>query len=119
LKTVTVVSKVALIVLCFVVVVGCAADAVQLTPQGSKVEISTRDPNPGLREIGPISATHGFGCGRMGTQGNFEGAYNLLKNRAAELGATHVQIMTQTEPHFEGQCYDNNYTIRGRAFTNK
>jgi hypothetical protein len=108
---------IAVLVVSMFVLVGCAATLVQLSEQGSKVEVGKRDPDPGMEEIGPVSATHGDGCGAFGTRGTYEGAYTLLKNEAARLGADFVQILTLTEPyHRNPNCFDNRFVIRGIAY---
>lgn len=35
------------------------------------------------------------------------------------MGADYVQIYTITEPHLEGGCFDNVYSIKGEAFRYK
>jgi len=40
----------------------------------------------------------------------------MLRNKAAEKGANYVQLMTLTEPHSTGNCYDNEFIIRGVAY---
>lgn len=98
---------------------GCAATRPPLTlsEQGSKVEVGKHDPSPNMEEIGPVSATHGDGCGGFGTRGTYEGAYTLLKNEAARMGADYVQILTLSEPYLRNpNCFDNRFVIRGIAY---
>ena len=105
------------IVIFCLLIIGCAHNQlIVLTSSGSKVEVGKRDPDPGLEEVGPIAVSSGRGCGRMGVLGTYEASYYLLKNRAAELGMTYVQIMDMVEPHDGQICYDNKFTIRGRGF---
>jgi hypothetical protein len=96
---------------------GCIeADLPQLTTAGQAVATGKSDPAPGTRDLGPIEASNGSGCGAFGTKGTFEGAMIDLKNRAATLGANYVQIFTLTEPHHGGGCYVDAFVIRGLAF---
>lgn len=38
------------------------------------------------------------GCGLYGARGDLEGAYTILRNKAAQLGADYVQVLRITEP---------------------
>jgi hypothetical protein len=96
--------------------IACAAENVALTKGGEHVVARKSDAPPGAKEIGPIEATHGNGCGGFGALGNFEGALAMLRNRAAEMGANYVTIMTMTEPYGDGQCRHNEFAIRGIAY---
>jgi hypothetical protein len=103
---------------CFLTVaVGCAtADVPELAAGGQRLRTGKSDPDPGMRELGPIEAINGSGCGGFGAKGTYEGALNELKNRGAAMGADYVQIFTMTEPHRTASCYDDEFTIRGMAF---
>ncbi len=99
--------------------IGCggAARAVQMTPQAQSVQTGTDDPPPGMREIGPVEAVHGHGCGSHGREGQYESAYAELRNTAASRGATYVKIVQMIEPHSENpRCYDQRFIIRGLAY---
>lgn len=83
----------------------------------TEVRVGTLEPGYSFEELGPISATHGRGCGLYGYQGSYEGAYELLRQRAASMGADYVRILRMTEPHLaSANCYDNRYTIAGTAY---
>ena len=97
-------------------VIGCGASVPQATPGASAVTTGTDDPAAGLVEIGPIEASHGSGCGAFGAGGSYEGAYRVLRNRAAEMGATYVKILSEEPPHAAGGCFVNAYVIRGLAY---
>lgn len=101
---------------------GCASIAkkVDLTPAGSKVIISQADPGPQFISIGAISVEHGHGCGGYGKIGTLEGAYNSMKNKAAEMGADYVQIIHSEPPHNAHIfCYDDRYQLDGMAYKKK
>ena len=95
---------------------GCAATLPPLSPAAERLVVGRNDPTDGHQEIGLIEAVHGRGCGGFGVKGSYEGAYRELRNQAAEMGATYVQILMMTEPHLEGGCYRNQFILRGRAF---
>ena len=73
-------------------------------------------PGAAYEEAGAITATHGGGCGLYGWRGNYEGAYTLLRNKAAQLGADYVQILRLTGPHMEGICAQKGFVIDGIAY---
>lgn len=102
---------------------GCGCTAAQLAvtpllvPGAENVRVGRDDPDSSMVEIGPIIAKHGSGCGYAGSRGTYEGAYNILKNLAVEMGAEFVRIMmVQIEPHSREGCFDNHYVIRGIAY---
>ena len=95
---------------------GCAAAIPELTADAERVRIQKGDAPRGYAEIGPVSAIHGSGCGGFGERGSYEGAYAVLKNRAAELRADFVRIDVAVEPHPTPQCFVNEYAIRGVAY---
>jgi hypothetical protein len=96
---------------------GCAPTLVQFNTRAEQVTVSKENPGPGYKEIGPISASHGEGNGVIGRKGTYEGAYTLLKNKAADTGADHVMILNIVEadsnPNDPG---DNHFVIRGVAY---
>ncbi|MDB4982126.1 MAG: Periplasmic serine protease, DO/DeqQ family [Myxococcales bacterium] len=100
------------------VLAGCggAAALPPVSTAAQAVRIGKADPSPGMKEVGPIEAIHGEGCGAMGNKGSYEGALAVLKNKAASDGADYVQIFTMTEPHSESGCFDQTFKIRGMAF---
>ncbi len=84
---------------------------------GSSVTVRQSDPDEDCREVGPIEATDGQGCGLFGARGTYDGAYSELKRLAAIRGADFVRIDEQVEPHqLHDACYNNEFTIRGVAF---
>src|SRR5690606_16748028 len=87
-----------------------------LTDGGRAIQTGTRDATHGLEEVGPIEVSNGSGCGGFGRKGSYEGAYAMLRNRAAEMGATYVKITQQEAPYADGSCMHNEFTIRGIAY---
>ncbi len=98
-------------------IVGCSAAQVAVAPDSVNVRTGAQPPTGAYREVGAVTATHGGGCGLYGSRGSYEGAYTLLRNKAARLGANYVQILRITEPHLEGICAHRAYTIDGLAYS--
>jgi hypothetical protein len=95
---------------------GCTAGSVHILPGSQHVEVGSVAPADGYLMVGPISAKHGGGCGLYGSQGDFAGAMNTLRNQAAQMGATYVQIVSQRGEHMSGLCLDRAYVIDGLAY---
>jgi hypothetical protein len=94
----------------------CEATPVAIAPAAQQVQIAKADPPRGSREIGPIEAIHGEGCGGFGAKGSYESALAVLRNKAAAMGGNYVELMTLTEPHSEHGCYDDRFIIRGNVY---
>lgn len=95
---------------------GCAAAEVAVVPDASRVRVGSQLPVGVYEQLGAVTAQHGGGCGLYGTRGNYEGAFTLLRNKAANLGADYVQILRVTEPHLEGICMNQAFVIDGIAY---
>lgn len=96
---------------------GCGTAAVvPLTPEGEAVQVEKQPAPPGSRNLGPVDASNGRGCGLFAARGSYDGAVADLRNRAAEVGGNYVQIETVTEPHDESGCTTGGYAIRGVVF---
>jgi hypothetical protein len=67
-----------------VLAAGCASTA--LTAAGSKVQLMKADPPQGCREIGNVDGTYNF----VGSASEGD-SKNVMRNRAAELGANYVR----------------------------
>jgi hypothetical protein len=106
----------ALVVICTALLVSCSAAQMAVTDKASRVRVGREAPSGGFQQVGAITAQHGGGCGAYGARGNFEGAYAVLKNRAADLGAEYVQILRVTEPRLEGMCMNQAFIIDGLAY---
>ena len=48
--------------------------------------------------------------------GSYERATTSLRNRTYNMGGNYAQIISLTEPHLRGDCFDNEYVIRATAF---
>lgn len=95
---------------------GCSASEVTMKPSAVKVQVGTAPPGEGFAQIGPITARHGGGCGLYGSQGDYEGAMNILRNKAGERDADYVQIISEQGEHMTGSCLDRAYVINGFAY---
>ncbi len=99
-----------------IVAAGCAAAEIVIAPDASRVRTGSQPPAGAYEQLGAVTAQHGGGCGMYGTGGNYEGAFTLLRNKAAKLGADYVQILRITPPHFEGICHSRAFVIDGMAY---
>lgn len=95
---------------------GCTAGVVRLSPAATKVQVGSSSPGAGYTQVGAISAKNGGGCGLYGSQGSYAGAMNDLRNQAADMGADYVQVISQEGEHMTGMCLDRAYTIDGYAY---
>lgn len=95
---------------------GCTAGKVATLPDTSRVRVGSQPPGGLNEQLGAITAKHGGGCGLYGARGSYEGAFTLLRNKAAELGADYVQILRVTEPRMEGICLSQAFVIDGMAY---
>ncbi len=94
----------------------CQARPEAVTPGAQAVHVSKSDPPASAKNLGPIEVVHGHGCGLNGAKGSYDSAEAELRNQAEERGGDYVQITKVTEPHVEGGCYDERFTIRGVVF---
>ncbi len=93
---------------------GCLKE-LELSDDGRSVKTGRYDPPSSLEEIGRVEASHGSDeCG--GSRGSYVVAENLLRNRAAEMGASYVKIVETDRPHTDDECVHNKWTIRGVAY---
>lgn len=108
---------IALVVLALLVSACRPKPAVSDAPDRSdEVAAEKADPPAGAREIGPVEAMDGGGCGMLGVTGTYAGALRAVKNKAVAMGATYVKIVALVEPHETAGCWDKGYTIRGVAY---
>jgi hypothetical protein len=105
-------------VLLLALIGGCGGPAVslRLIAGADAVEVSTVPPGDGYAPLGPVTGTHGDGCGDFGHRGEYEDALVALRNAAVERGATYVTIVSVLEPHQNGTCLDQRFVIRGLAY---
>jgi hypothetical protein len=95
---------------------GCTASEIKMSPSSASVNVGSNSPGSGFTQLGPITAKHGGGCGLYGSQGDYQGAMTLLRNKAAAMGADYVQILSQEGEHMTGICLDRAYVIDGFAY---
>jgi len=96
---------------------GCAtAPPMQLTSGAENVLVAKSDPGDNYEIIGPVSGSDGQGCGGFGYLGLYERATTSLRNRTYDMDGDYAQIISLTEPHLRGDCFDNEYVIRATAY---
>lgn len=104
------------LVIASLLLAGCTAAQVAVAPDAARIQVGTQPPRGLYEQLGAITAKHGGGCGVYGTRGDYEGAYTILRNKAAQLGADYVQVLRVTEPRLEGFCMNQSYVIDGIAY---
>lgn len=98
-------------------VAGCVTvPQMQLIPEASSVLVAKSDPGDNYEIIGPVSGFDGEGCGGFGYMGSYERATTNLRNRTYGMGGNYAQVISLTEPHLRGDCFDNEYVIRATAY---
>lgn len=99
------------------IMVGCSTtNGVTLTPGAGDVTIEKAKPGSNYEIIGPVSVSNGMGCRDFGWLGSHDGAVKTLKNKIKEINGNYAQITSVTEPHLEGGCFNNKYTILALAY---
>lgn len=88
-----------------------------LSPAAQAIQVTDADPPPGARLIGPLSATHGKGCGIANQRGTEAGATAALREAAARHGANFVKITKTVTPHPGHECFHQEFTIEGLAYS--
>lgn len=88
----------------------------QLTQGAARVLVAKADPGDNYEIIGPVSGFDGEGCGGFGYKGSYERATTSLRNRTYSMGGNYAQLISLTEPHLRGNCFDNKYIIRATAY---
>ena len=110
-------SKIIYLSALLLLVGGCAtAPPMQLTSGAENVLVAKSDPGDNYEIIGPVSGFDGEGCGGFGYLGTYERATTSLRNKTYNMGGNYAQIISLTEPHLRGDCFDNEYVIRGTAY---
>ena len=96
---------------------GCVtASPLQLTEGANSVLVAKSDPGDNYEIVGPVSGSDGESCGLSGYLGTYERATTNLRNKTFSMGGNYAQIITLTEPHLRGDCFDNEYAIRATAY---
>jgi hypothetical protein len=97
--------------------IGCVkAGAPSMSPRAHVVQVEKAAPPAGSRLIGPIEGIDGRGCGAIEKEGTFDGALAALKAEGVRQGADYIEIISETEPHPETDCFDQEYRIRGMGY---
>jgi hypothetical protein len=99
-----------------VALAACQAATPAVSPEGLTVQVSDHPAPPSARPLGPVTATHGKGCGLSGEQGSREQALAILREEVASEGGDYVQITSVVTPHIENGCYANQIVVRGLAW---
>ncbi len=94
----------------------CTAGPSGLQQATLEVDVQNVAPSGKYRNLGPITATHGHGCGLFGSRGDFEGAVIILREKAVARGANYVQIIKQQGEFIREPCLDRTYIIDGFAY---
>lgn len=98
---------------------GCVsspAPPMLLDPGAEKVQVAKSDPSDNYEIVGPVTGLDGKGCGLYGYMGSYERATTSLRNKTLKMGGNYAQIITLTEPHLSGDCFNNQYVIRATAY---
>ena len=99
------------------IIVGCSATkGVSLAPGAEIVIVNKSKPDATYKVIGPVSVSNGKGCRDFGWLGSYDKAVTTLQNKVSELNGDYAQITSVTEPHLDGGCFDNKYTILALAY---
>jgi hypothetical protein len=104
--------------LIFLIFAGCTVPRppMVLKPGAGNVMVAKSDPGNNYEIIGPISGYDGADCGGFGYYGTYERAITNLRNKTYDMGGDYAQIITLTEPHLSGGCFDNKYSIRATVY---
>ena len=110
-------SKTAILLIFLSVIAGCAtAPPMELRLGASNVQVAKSDPGDNFEMIGPVSGLDGERCGGFGYRGSYERATTSLRNNTYNMGGNYAQIISLTEPHLIGSCFDNVFAIRATAY---
>jgi hypothetical protein len=85
-------------------------------PGAAQVVLSPASPPAGYVQVRPLAVVSGKGCGVMGTPGSAQGAQELLRNEAAKLGASYVQVVSAEKPPINHQCQEHEHKLKGVAY---
>ncbi len=108
--------RMAMISVSALVLSACTAGPSGLHQATLEVDIQNVAPGGKYRNLGPITARHGRGCGLFGSQGNYEGAVIILREKAVARGGNYVQIVKQQDEYMSDLCLDRAYIIDGFAY---
>ena len=111
-------SKTAVLLSLLLTITGCATipPPMQLIPGASNIQVTKSNPGDNYEIIGPVSGLDGKGCGGFGYMGSYERAAISLRNKTYNMDGHYAQIISLTEPHQQGDCFDNQFIIRATAY---
>jgi len=110
-------TKIAVVLVLISLIAGCVSvPPMQLIPGAGGVLVAKSDPGDNYEIIGPVSGFDGEGCGGFGYMGSFERATTNLRNKTFSMGGNYAQLISLTEPHLRGNCFDNEFVIRATAY---
>ncbi|MEO8904930.1 MAG: hypothetical protein ABI488_21065 [Polyangiaceae bacterium] len=92
------------------------AKLVPLSPAGQGVRVDSGEPPTGAHLVGPVTATHGSGCGIANERGTEAGATAALREAAARRGITFVKLTKTTKPYAGHDCFHQEYTLEGLGY---
>lgn len=105
-----------------------SCSSVQLNPVASKVQISRAAPAKDCKFVNTVTATQGnFFTGSFTSNNNLqEGAYNKVRNEAAEMGGNYIQLISSQagntgggnsfDGNFDYSSQQTNYTVTGSVY---
>jgi hypothetical protein len=76
----------------FSIILASCTSTTNLTDAGQRVKVSTREPSQNCKELGQISGSKLSAKNFVGVGETQEGFTNIMKNRAAEMGANYVHV---------------------------
>jgi hypothetical protein len=80
------------------------------------VEVGTERPASYFVSNGNVLGTDGGGCGYYGYFGTRQNAVNDLKNKAAQIGADYVQVISEQGSYKSMSCETNLYKVSAVAY---
>lgn len=97
----------------------CTAKRAEPESAGSSaVQLSERAPPAGYVKLKELSVQSGKGCGLLAERGDMADAERKLRDAAAKLGASYVQVTSIRKPGANHQCLEHEYALHGVAYRN-
>ncbi|ASG68424.1 cytochrome C type biogenesis protein CycH [Francisella halioticida] len=120
-------KKIFIIPIIMVLLASCSS--IQFNPAASKVQISRAAPAKDCKFINTVTSTQGnFFTGAFTSNNNMqEGAYNKVRNEAAQMGGNYIQLISSQDGDtgggggsFEGgynsSYQQTNYSVTGSVY---
>jgi hypothetical protein len=80
------------------------------------IVLSERAAPSGYVKLQELTVRSGKGCGMLGQAGSREAAEAMLRNEAAKLGASYVQLTRVESPRPNHQCIEHEHKLSGIAY---